>query len=85
MAKVQVPDKYSPEDVERALKMLDQAKVAQEKEKEKMKDPVYKARVTEKGRKATIETTLYVLKAKDAGIVVTPEEVNKVYNAKFKT
>lgn len=83
MPKVTVPDTYSPEDVEKALKMLDQAKISQAKEKERMKDPVYKARVAEKYRKAVIEQTLFVVKAKDAGIKVSPEEVNRIYDKKY--
>jgi len=83
MPKLTVDDKYSPEDVERALKLLDQAKAAREKEQAKMKDPVYKEKLLEAGRKSVIQTSLYVLKAKEAGIVVTPEEVQKVYNKKY--
>ena len=35
------------------------------------------------GRKYVIEQSLYVLKAKEAGITVTAEEVQKIYDKKF--
>ena len=35
------------------------------------------------GRKFVIEQSLYVLKAKDVGIKVTQEEIQRVYDRKF--
>jgi hypothetical protein len=48
MAKIQIPDEYSPEDVQRGLKLLEMQKVQREKQKAKKNDPVFKERQTKR-------------------------------------
>jgi hypothetical protein len=83
MAKVAVPEGYTPEDVERALQLLEQTRKRRETMRERQNRPEVKERMKERNRKRMIEISLLVSKARAAGIVVHPEEVEEVYRSKY--
>jgi len=83
MAKIMIPEGYTPEDVTRGLKLLEQVRVQRERSRARQDQPEVKARQKERNRKAHIETALYVSKAKAAGITVSADEVARIYQARL--
>ena len=77
-------NELSKEDKERALALLLREKENKAKEKARMSDPTYKAKVQEASRKATAKTAILVAKAKAAGITVTDKEVDDYLASKAK-
>jgi len=67
--------KLSKEDRERALVLLEREKAMKAKDKARMADPVYRAKVAEASKKATARMALTLQKAKAAGITVSDAEV----------
>lgn len=73
---VSIPDKYSAEDVARALQALERAKEQSKKWREKAKSPEYKAKAAVATSRRRAEQQLLMQKAKAAGITVTKSEVD---------
>lgn len=82
---VSVPDKYSQEDVARALKALERQKAQQAKWREKAKSPEHKAKQAESNLRRRVAQQLMLLKAKEKGITVTRDEIEKHLAAKAAT
>jgi len=74
--------KMTDADRERAAMLLQKEKEQKAKEKARMSDPVYKAKITYAGKVASMRTTLILAKAKAANIVVTDKEVEAALAAK---
>ena len=75
-------DKMSKEDRERAAMLLQRERDMKAKERAKMADPAYKAKMQYASKVATTKTNLILAKAKAAGIVVTDKEVAAALAAK---
>jgi hypothetical protein len=74
----------SKEEQERAIALLQREKETKAKEKARMADPAYKAKVQEASKRATAKTSILVAKAIAAGITVTPEEIDAHIASKAK-
>ena len=72
----------SQEDIQKGLAMLAKAKDQKAKDKVKMQDPAYKAKMQKAGQKALAYQRLMIAKAKKAGITVTTEEIEADLAAK---
>jgi len=81
---VKVDSKYTQADVEAALRKLEQARAAQARQRERMKTPEAKAAQRERNMRKRVRDMLLIQKAKEAGIVVTPEEVERIVKSKLK-
>jgi len=72
------------EEQERALALLLREKENKAKEKARMADPAYKAKMQESSKRATAKTAILVSKAIAAGITVTPAEIDAYVASKAK-
>lgn len=77
-------NELSKEDKERALMLLQREKENKAKEKIRMSDPAYKAKMQEASKRATARTNLFVAKAKAQGITVTDAEIDTYLASKAK-
>lgn len=68
------------EEVQKALQYYRKLK---EQRQKYMQSPEAKERMKERYRKNMIRNMLYVVKAKEAGITVSDEEVEAVYKSKY--
>jgi len=82
MAKqVVVSDKYSQEDVEKALKALERQREQSKKWRERMQSPEAKAKQKESNLRRRIGNQLLLAKAKKSGITVTAAEIEAAVKA----
>jgi histidinol dehydrogenase len=72
------------EEQERAIALLQREKDNKAKEKARMADPAYKAKVKEAGQRASAKNALMLGKAVAAGITVTKEEIDHYLAEKAK-
>ena len=80
--KVNVAAGVDADKIARGLALLEKADAAKAKEKAKMQDPAYKAKMQLAGQKVLAYQKLMLEKAKKAGITVSTEEVEKYLAAR---
>jgi len=79
--KVNVPAGVDADKIARGLELLAKADAAKAKEKAKMQDPAYKAKMQLAGQKTLAYQKLMIEKAKKAGIQVSTIEVETYLKA----
>lgn len=84
MPKVNINDKYSPDDVERALALLEKENKQKSREAEKRKDPEYRKRQKERNSRQGARQRILLSKAVTAGITVTEEEIEAYVKSKSR-
>lgn len=73
--KVALPEGMTQEDFDRAMKLLEQNKVQKEKEKVKLSDPAYKAKLSADDKRRRAITALQVEYAVSAGFKASEEAI----------
>ena len=73
--------KYTPEQIEQAVKALERSREQAKKWREKSQTPEAKAKSKLASTRRRIEQTLLIAKAKKQGIVVTKEELDRAVAA----
>lgn len=69
--------KYTPEEIERAVKALERQREQSKKWRERAQTPEAKAKAKLAGTRRRVEQSILLAKAKKAGITVSKEEVDK--------
>lgn len=80
------PTKASKEEIERGLKLLAQQREANKRATDRLKnDATYAAKVKADSQRAAAKDSILRRKAKEAGITVSPQEIDKYLKDKDKT